>query len=166
MRPHRIRLFAMTFIVGQQVPMRPRGRFHAKTCSPAQFPRSRRPNRPSNRLLGFTQTLTSTRAGRSNLVSSTSVSYGLDAAGNLTSDGLRSFDYDASNRLSANHVFKNDEAAIVRQLHNAAGQRVFKSEPQAQQTLPQEETLGVDFVTWLKKQFGWLFAQAQANAER
>ena len=148
----------MIFIAGQPYPAGSGCRFHAQTGSPTRFPRPRRFNRPGIRLLGFTQTLTRTRAGRSNLVSSTSVSYGLDAAGNLTSDGLRSFDYDASNRLSANHVFKNDEAAIVRQLHNAAGQRVFKSEPQAQQTLPQEETLGVDFVTWLKKQVGWLFA--------
>jgi RHS repeat-associated protein len=49
-------------------------------------------------------------------------------------------------------------------LHNALGQRVFKSEPQATQYAPDEEELGSDFINWLKKNFGWLFAKAQANA--
>ena len=49
-------------------------------------------------------------------------------------------------------------------LHNALGQRVFKSEPQATRYVPDEEELGSDFIAWLKKNFGWLFARAQANA--
>ena len=57
----------------------------------------------------------------------------------------------------------NGEAARINFLHNALGQRVFKGEPQAEQTLPSEAQLGQDFITWLKRQFGWLFAQAQAN---
>ena len=44
------------------------------------------------------------------------------------------------------------------------GQRVFKSEPQVAQTAPSQAELGTDFITWLKSNFGWLFAQAQTNA--
>ena len=39
------------------------------------------------------------------------------------------------------------------------GQRVFKSEPQAEQTLPNEEDLGPGFMSWLKKRFGWIFTK-------
>ena len=56
------------------------------------------------------------------------------------------------------------EEAATGYLHNALGQRVFKSEPQASQYAPDEEELGSDFINWLKKNFGWLFAKAQANA--
>ncbi|MFY8043136.1 MAG: RHS repeat-associated core domain-containing protein, partial [Rhodoferax sp.] len=122
----------------------------------------------SNRLLGWSQINTTQRLNAKGqpITSSTStqVSYGLDAAGNLTSDGLRTFAYDASNRLSQVQVGDDDEASKVTYLHNAAGQRVFKSEPQVAQTAPSEEQLGTDFITWLKKNFGWLFAQAQQNA--
>jgi RHS repeat-associated protein len=122
----------------------------------------------SNRLLGFTQTNTSRKLNsKGNPVistSSTPVSYGLDAAGNLTSDGLRQFQYDTSNRLSQVQVGAGDEASKVVYLHNALGQRVFKSEPQVAQTAPNEAELGTDFVTWLKQNFNWLFAKAQANA--
>lgn len=51
----------------------------------------------------------------------------------------------------------------MRYLHNALGQRVFKGEIQVEQTLPEEETLGVDFIAWLKSNFWWLFNRAQAN---
>ncbi|MBA3774329.1 MAG: hypothetical protein H0X13_18130, partial [Ramlibacter sp.] len=37
------------------------------------------------------------------------------------------------------------------------GQRVFKSQPQAEQTLPHEEELGKGFINWLRKGFGWMF---------
>ncbi|TWO70301.1 hypothetical protein FN976_15015 [Caenimonas sedimenti] len=117
----------------------------------------------SNRLLGFTQTVTTTNKGNTRSVVISPIAYSLDANGALTSDGLRSFDYDASNRLAKVRVFKDGEAAGVSYLTNALGQRVFKSEPVAEQTLPSEETLGADFVTWLKKQFGWLFVKAAAN---
>lgn len=56
------------------------------------------------------------------------------------------------------------EEAATTYLHNALGQRVFKSEPQATKVAPDEEELGSDFIAWLKKNFGWLFAKAQANA--
>ncbi|MDT7520485.1 RHS repeat-associated core domain-containing protein [Rhodoferax sp. TBRC 17660] len=122
----------------------------------------------SNRLLGWSQTNTTKRLNAKGqpVTSSTStqVNYGLDAAGNLTSDGLRTFSYDASNRLTQVQVGDADEASKVTYLHNAAGQRVFKSEPQVAQTAPSEQELGTDFITWLKKNFGWLFAQAQQNA--
>ena len=122
----------------------------------------------SNRLLGCSQTNTTKRLNAKGqpITSTTSsqVNYGLDAAGNLTSDGLRTFSYDVSNRLAQVQVGDDDEASKVTYLHNAAGQRVFKSEPQVAQTAPTEEQLGADFITWLKKNFGWLFAQAQQNA--
>jgi len=122
----------------------------------------------SNRLLGWSQINTTkrlnTRGQPVTSSTSTQVNYGLDAAGNLTSDGLRTFSYDASNRLSQVQVGDADEASKVTYLHNAAGQRVFKSEPQVAQTAPSEAELGADFITWLKKNFGWLFAQAQQNA--
>ena len=85
-------------------------------------------------------------------------------ASNLTSDGLRSFTYDASNRLVKVQLTQSPEAAKITYLHNALGQRVFKSEPQVAQTAPNATTLGTPFVNWLQSNFGWLFAQAQANA--
>ena len=117
----------------------------------------------SNRLLGFSQ-YQSTIANGSYSTITTQVAYTLDAAGNLTSDGLRVFDYDAANRLSKVTLSQNPEAAKVTYLHNALGQRVFKSEPQVAQLAPSASTLGSGFVAWLQNNFGWLFAQAQANA--
>ncbi|MBX3657122.1 MAG: hypothetical protein KF740_01680 [Ramlibacter sp.] len=117
----------------------------------------------SNKLLGFTQTLTKVRGTKTVSTVSSNVAYSLDAAANLTSDGLRGFDYDNANRLSQVSIVKDGEAAQVRYLHNALGQRTFKSEPEAQQTLPSETELGQDFISWLKSNFKWLFAQAQAN---
>ena len=118
----------------------------------------------SNRLLGFTQTLTNVRGTRALSTTSAQVAYTLDAAGNLTSDGLRSFNHDASGRLAQVRIGLGSEEAATVYLHNALGQRVFKSEPQATQYAPDEEELGSDFINWLKKNFGWLFAKAQANA--
>ena len=124
----------------------------------------------SNKLTGFTQTLTTQRTNAAgNPVTSTvnsQVNYSLDANGNLTSDGLRTFEYDAANRLSKVQVSQistaNAEASKITYLHNALGQRVFKSEPQVAQTAPSQAELGVDFVTWLKSYFGWLFHRVQA----
>ena len=122
----------------------------------------------SNKLTGFTQTLTTQRTNAAgNPVTSTvnsQVNYSLDANGNLTSDGLRTFEYDAANRLSKVQVSQSAEASKITYLHNALGQRVFKSEPQVAQTAPNATELGTDFVTWLKTNFGWLFAAGQANA--
>ena len=122
----------------------------------------------SNKLTGFTQTVTTQRTNaQGSPVTSTvnsQVTYGLDQNGNLTSDGLRTFEYDAANRLSKVQVSQSAEASKITYLHNALGQRVFKSEPQVAQTAPSQTELGVDFITWLKSNFGWLFAAAQANA--
>ena len=84
--------------------------------------------------------------------------------GQITTDGLRSFAYDAANRHSQTTVMKDGEASKITYLHNGAGQRVFKSEPQVAQTIPNATTLGTPFVTWLKTNFQWLFAAAQTNA--
>jgi len=74
----------------------------------------------SNRLLGFTQTG----------AVSTSVTYGYNANGDLTSDGLRSFAYNAEGRLSDATTGAHDFSPTTRYAHNALGQRVFKTEPQ------------------------------------
>ena len=118
----------------------------------------------SNRLLGINQTVTKTRAGSTRSVVTTPISYSLDANGALTSDGLRTFSYDESSRLAQVSLMKDGEAAKVTYLHNALGQRVFKSEVQVEQTLPDEEELGLGFVDWLKKNFKWLFLKASTNA--
>jgi RHS repeat-associated protein len=60
-------------------------------------------------------------------------------------------------------VSTTSSEASIKYLTNALGQRVFKSEPQVDRTLPSEEELGVDFIAWLKKGFGWLFTQTQTN---
>ena len=117
-----------------------------------------------NRLLGFTQTMTNTRGTRTLASINAQVRYGLDAAGNFTSDGLRNFVYDGAGRLAQVRIGLGSEEAGTRYLHNALGQRVFKSEPLAEQYAPDEEELGLDFIAWLKKGFGWLFDKAQANA--
>jgi RHS repeat-associated protein len=123
----------------------------------------------SNRLLGFNQSVLTqataangTRRTVSNVISA--INYTLDANGNLTSDGLRTFDYNAENRLGQVQITQSGEAAKITYLHNAQGQRVFKSEPQAAQTLPNATELGTTFTDWLKKNFSWLYAQAQTNA--
>ena len=123
----------------------------------------------SNKLLGFNQSVLTqataangTRRTISNVISA--VNYQLDANGNLVSDGLRSFEYNAENRLNKVEITKDGEAAKITYLHNAAGQRVFKGEPQTAQTLPNETVLGTTFVDWLRRNFQWLYATAQTNA--
>ncbi|MEI2678866.1 MAG: hypothetical protein V9G29_13965 [Burkholderiaceae bacterium] len=68
----------------------------------------------SNRLLGFSQTLTQVRGTRTISTANSNVNYTLDAAGNLTSDGLRTFEYDEANRMSKAKVFKDGEEATHR----------------------------------------------------
>ena len=117
----------------------------------------------SNKLLGFTQTITKIRGTRTLATTNSAVNYSLDQNGSLTSDGLRSFDYDESNRLSKIKITKDGEAASITYLHNALGQRVFKGEPKLDTALPNESTLGATYIDWLKKNFQWLFTAAQAN---
>ncbi|MES2975768.1 MAG: RHS repeat-associated core domain-containing protein [Pseudomonadota bacterium] len=118
----------------------------------------------SNKLLGISQTVTKTRAGSTRSVVTTPITYSLDENSNLTSDGLRTFAYDESNRLAKVSLTRDGEAARVNYLHNALGQRVFKSEVQAEQTAPNEEELGGSFIDWLRKNFKWLFMKASTNA--
>lgn len=73
----------------------------------------------SNQLTGFTQTI--------NGASSTSVTYGYNANGDLTTDGLRSYTYDAEGRLAAATTGATDVSPTTRYAHNALGQRVFKT---------------------------------------
>ncbi|SFQ34783.1 RHS repeat-associated core domain-containing protein [Variovorax sp. 770b2] len=75
----------------------------------------------SNRLAGFTQSI--------NGASNTSVTYGYNANGDLLSDGLRSYTYDAEGRLAASTTGATDTSPTTRYAHNALGQRVFKTEP-------------------------------------
>jgi RHS repeat-associated protein len=117
----------------------------------------------SNRLLGFNQTVTTRSGDRTLATVNTPVNYTVDANGSMTSDGLRTFEYDASNRLAKVSVFKDGEAASVSYLHNALGQRVFKGEYVAEQTLPDEAVLGTSFIDWLRRNFGWMFVKASAN---
>ena len=70
--------------------------------------------------------------------------------------------YDNRNRLTG--FARAGEAASVTYLHNELGQRVFKSEVTTDQTLPNATTLGTGFVSWLRANFQWMFAQAQASA--
>ena len=127
----------------------------------------------SNILLGFTQVLTTVTGTKTNSTVSSQVNYTLDVAGNLTSDGLRTFAYDSTNRLSTvtlgstfvgTDTIAGNELASQSYLHNALGQRVFKSEPRTQVNPPNSTTLSPDFVTWLKNNFSWLWATAQTNA--
>jgi RHS repeat-associated protein len=75
----------------------------------------------SNRLTGFIQSI--------NGASTTSVTYGYNANGDLVSDGLRSYTYDAEGRLAAATTGATDVSPTTRYAHNALGQRVFKTEP-------------------------------------
>jgi RHS repeat-associated protein len=127
----------------------------------------------SNRLLGFSQTVTTLTGTRTNSTVNAQVNYTLDANGNLTSDGLRTFQYDGSDRLSkvilgstfvGTDSVAGNELAAHTYLHNAAGQRVFKSEPKTEATTPDSATLGTGFVDWLRTNFSWLWATAQTNA--
>ena len=68
----------------------------------------------SNRLLGFSQTHSQVRGTRTISVANSNVNYTLDAAGNLTSDGLRTFEYDEANRMAKAKVFKDGEEATIR----------------------------------------------------
>ena len=74
----------------------------------------------SNQLTGFTQSI--------NGASTTSVAYGYNANGDLVSDGLRSYTYDAEGRLAAATTGATDVSPTTRYAHNALGQRVFKTE--------------------------------------
>jgi RHS repeat-associated protein len=118
----------------------------------------------SNRLLGFNQRVVTSQTGKADAITSATINYSLDDNGAMTSDGLRTFEYDTANRMDKVRLMKGGEAASVTYLHNGLGQRVFKSEVTADQKLPRAKTLGAGFVAWLKANFQWMYAQAQADA--
>ncbi len=91
-----------------------------KTLNGQTTSRSYTVNGGSNRLEGFGQTTGST---------STHVAYAYNANGDLTSDGLRTYSYNAEGRLSAVTTGATDTSPTTRYAHNALGQRVFKTEP-------------------------------------
>jgi hypothetical protein len=70
----------------------------------------------------------------------------------------------AANRLSKVRILKDGEAASIKYLTNAQGRQVLKREPKPDQYLPSATELGTGFIAWLKTNFGWLYAQTQADA--
>ena len=62
-------------------------------------------------------------------VKAQSHNYQLDANGSLLRDGLRSYEFDAANRLGNVTTGVGIDAPTTRYVHNALGQRVFKTEP-------------------------------------
>jgi RHS repeat-associated protein len=81
----------------------------------------------SNRLLGFAQTLTT---GTATGGATVNIGYSYDANGSLLKDGLRSYELDAANRLANVTTGSDIDAPTTRYVHNALGQRLFKTEPQ------------------------------------
>jgi RHS repeat-associated protein len=83
----------------------------------------------SNKLLGFSQTMTQTGGATSNAT----VSYSYDANGSLLTDGLRHYAYDSEGRLAAASLGWSSTAttddSITKYAHNASAQRVFKTAP-------------------------------------
>ncbi|MBB1598516.1 hypothetical protein A9977_00520 [Variovorax sp. UMC13] len=110
----------------------------------------------SNRLSGFAQTI--------NGASNTSVVYGYNANGDLVSDGLRSFTYDAEGRLAAATTGASDTSPTTRYAHNALGQRVFKTDPLYPPAQGDENDPG--FMQSLMNFFTRLWSPVQADAEK
>jgi len=77
----------------------------------------------ANRQTGFSQTQTGASTAN------TSVTYGYNAAGDLLTDGLRTFQYDSHERLEKVTTGTGVDAPSTQYAHNALGQRVFKTEP-------------------------------------
>lgn len=93
----------------------------------------------SNLVQGVTQTLARSgpkgrtpdaQASAGGWTQTTRVTMPMRPDGRPASDGLRQLEYDAWGRLSRVHLPHEGRQVEVRYLHNALGQRVFKSEPQ------------------------------------
>lgn len=110
----------------------------------------------ANRLAGFSQTI--------NGASSTNVVYGYNVNGDLTSDGLRSYGYDAEGRLATATTGASDVSPTTRYAHNALGQRVFKTEPQYPPSQGDENDPG--FWSSLVTFFTKLWSPATTQAEQ
>ncbi|MGJ7503204.1 RHS repeat-associated core domain-containing protein [Variovorax sp. ZT5P49] len=109
-----------------------------------------------NRLTGFTQSI--------NSATSTSVTYAYNANGDLVSDGLRTYGYDAEGRLSNATTGATDVSPTTRYAHNALGQRVFKTEPLYPATQGDENDSG--FMASLIAFFRQLWSPTTATAEQ
>jgi RHS repeat-associated protein len=118
----------------------------------------------SNRLLGFSQTVMTTANGVPASTATSNVSYSVDANGSMTSDGLRTFVYDASNRISKVEVLQDGTTASIAYWHNALGQRVFKSDPRAEELPAGEKDVTSSFTKWLESTFGWLWPKGNAKS--
>jgi RHS repeat-associated protein len=81
----------------------------------------------SNQIQSFSQTLLS---GTATSGVSSSVNYQTDANGAMLSDGLRRYEHDAANRMANVTTGIGVDAPTTRYVHNALGQRLFKTEPQ------------------------------------
>jgi RHS repeat-associated protein len=83
----------------------------------------------SNKLLGFSQTMSQTGGATSNAA----VTYSYDANGSLLTDGLRHYAYDSEGRLAAASLgwasTATTDDSITKYAHNAQSQRVFKTAP-------------------------------------
>ena len=77
---------------------------------------------------------------------------------------------DAANRHSKTIFNDPDEGSKITYLHNALGQRVFKSEPQVDHVAPSASALGQPFIDWLLVEYGnvavWPQPQSPDRARR
>ena len=87
-----------------------------------------------------------------------------NANGDMTSDGLRSYSYDAEGRLSAVTTGATDASPTTRYAHNALGQRVFKTEPLYPPAEGDESDPG--FFQTLLNFFAKLWGPTTTDAER
>ncbi len=71
---------------------------------------------------------------------------------------------DASSRPVKVRILKDGDAASIKYFTNGQGQQVFKSEPKPDRYLPKQSELGIRFINLRKVNFGWLQAQAIADA--
>ena len=110
----------------------------------------------SNRLQGFTQVaISSVNGSPTGSIGTVPVNYILDGNGSQTSDGLTRYQYDANGRLTeVTRGAAEDEQSTI-YLHNAMGQRVFKSESVYANDGAREGVWDKDFWAWLKSIFSW-----------
>jgi hypothetical protein len=120
-------------------------------------------NATSNRLQGLSQIL-STGTATGGVTSA--ANYTLDANGAMTSDGLRSYEFDAANRLAAMTVGAVDTSPTTRYVHNALGQRLFKTEPQFPPAAGDESdpTFMASLIAFFSKLWGGNAAVANPSA--
>lgn len=97
----------------------------------------------SNRLSGFSQTVTGSTTG------TTTSSYAYNANGDLNGDGARGYHYDATGRLASVAQGSTSSSAVTRYAHNLLGQRVFKTEP----LFPPQGSSGTALTAFFAK--GW-----------